>query len=54
MEFILEHLKDWKVLYEDETTNLAAEEGHIIQGEEPGLAMGMKLMPARLSIVGQT
>ncbi|PNP60641.1 hypothetical protein FNYG_14628 [Fusarium nygamai] len=26
MEFVLEHLEDWKVLYEDETANPAAEE----------------------------
>ncbi|KAJ0129174.1 hypothetical protein HZ326_27731 [Fusarium oxysporum f. sp. albedinis] len=40
MEFILEHLKDWKVLYKDETANLAMEERHIIQGDEPELAIG--------------
>ncbi|KAM6505490.1 hypothetical protein FSOLCH5_15500 [Fusarium solani] len=35
MEFILEHLEDWRVLYEDETAHLAAEVRHTIQGEEP-------------------
>jgi ADP-dependent phosphofructokinase/glucokinase len=51
MKFILEHLKDWKVLYKDETANLAMEERHIIQGDEPELAIGVKRIPARPSIV---
>jgi hypothetical protein len=34
MEFVLEHLKDWKALYEDETANSATEERRMIQGEE--------------------
>jgi hypothetical protein len=51
MEFVLEHLEDWKVLYEDETANSATEERRIIQREEPGLATGVKSTPARPSTV---
>ncbi|RYC80249.1 hypothetical protein BFJ63_vAg16870 [Fusarium oxysporum f. sp. narcissi] len=46
MEFVLEHLEDWKVLYEDETANSATEERRVIQGEEPELATGVKSTPA--------
>ncbi|KAF6528032.1 hypothetical protein HZS61_008334 [Fusarium oxysporum f. sp. conglutinans] len=53
MEFVLEHLEDWKVLYEDETANSALEERRMIQGEEPELAIGVKSTPARPSTVGQ-
>ncbi|KAI8416996.1 hypothetical protein FOFC_03309 [Fusarium oxysporum] len=42
MEYILEHLEDWKLLYEDETANHATEERHT------------KSMSARPSVVGQT
>jgi hypothetical protein len=35
MEFVLEHLEDWKVLYEDETANSATEERRVIQGRSP-------------------
>ncbi|KAM6513179.1 hypothetical protein FALCPG4_18921 [Fusarium falciforme] len=54
MEFILEHLEDWRVLYEDETGHLAAEVRHTIQGEEPEPARGVKSTSARPSAVGQT
>ncbi|KAI8650877.1 Dimer-Tnp-hAT domain-containing protein [Fusarium keratoplasticum] len=54
MEFILEHLEDWRVLYEDETAHLAAEVRHMIQGEEPEPATGVKSISARPSAVGQT
>ncbi|KAM6506810.1 hypothetical protein FALCPG4_19016 [Fusarium falciforme] len=54
MEFILEHLEDWRVLYEDETAHLAAEVRHTIQGEEPEPATGVKSTSARPSAVGQT
>ncbi|RKK17352.1 hypothetical protein BFJ67_g17708 [Fusarium oxysporum f. sp. cepae] len=46
MEFVLEHLEDWKVLYEDETANSATEERRMIQGGEPELATGVKSTPA--------
>ncbi|KAJ4177532.1 hypothetical protein NW767_015096, partial [Fusarium falciforme] len=54
MEFILEHLEDWRVLYEDETAHLAAEVRHTILGEEPEPATGVKSTSARPSAVGQT
>jgi hypothetical protein len=54
MEFVLEHLEDWKVLYEDKTANSATEERRITHGEEPGMATGVKSIPARPSTVGQT
>ncbi|KAK7583401.1 hypothetical protein V3481_012690 [Fusarium oxysporum f. sp. vasinfectum] len=41
MEFVLEHLEDWKVLYEDEAADPAAEEWYTTQGEEAGPAMGV-------------
>ncbi|KAJ3455064.1 hypothetical protein MRS44_013664 [Fusarium solani] len=53
MEFILEHLEDWRVLYEDETAHLAAEVRHTIQGEGPEPATGVKSTSARPSAVGQ-
>ncbi|KAF5267591.1 hypothetical protein FOXYS1_1530 [Fusarium oxysporum] len=53
MEFVLEHLEDWKVLYKDETANSATEEMRMIQGEEPELATSVKSTPARPSAVGQ-
>jgi hypothetical protein len=53
MEFVLEHLEDWKVLYEDEIADPAAEERHTTQGEEAGPAMGVKSTFARPPTVGQ-
>jgi hypothetical protein len=47
MEFVLEHLEDWKVLYEDKTVNPAAEERYSTQGEEAGLIL------SQLPTVGQ-
>jgi hypothetical protein len=41
MEFVLEHLEDWRVLYEDQTADPAAEERYTTQGEEAGPAMGV-------------
>ncbi|RKK26627.1 hypothetical protein BFJ67_g16557 [Fusarium oxysporum f. sp. cepae] len=54
MEFVLEHLEDWKVLYEDETANSATEERRMIQGGEPELATGVKSTPARPSTVDKS
>ncbi|KAH7471726.1 hypothetical protein FOMA001_g13458 [Fusarium oxysporum f. sp. matthiolae] len=53
MEFILEHLEDWKVLYEDKTADPAAEEWYITQGEEAGPAMGVTSTLSRPPTVGQ-
>ncbi|RKK75009.1 hypothetical protein BFJ71_g17187 [Fusarium oxysporum] len=53
MEFVLEHLEDWKVLYEDETADLAAEERYTTQGEEAGPAMGVTSTLSRPPAVGQ-
>jgi hypothetical protein len=47
MEFILEHLEDWRVLYDEEPAHLAAESGHTSQREEPELAMGVKSISAQ-------
>jgi hypothetical protein len=46
MEFILEHLEDWRALYDEESAHLAAEVGQRSQGEEPELVMGVKLISA--------
>ncbi|KAJ4177669.1 hypothetical protein NW767_015066 [Fusarium falciforme] len=54
MEFIMEHLEGWRVLYEDEAGHLAAEVRHTIQGEEPEPATGVKSTYARPPAVGQT
>ncbi|SCO91193.1 uncharacterized protein FRV6_15321 [Fusarium oxysporum] len=54
MEYILEHLEDWKLLYEDETANHATEERRRAQGEELESVADTKSMSARLSVVGQT
>ncbi|TVY73959.1 putative AC transposase [Fusarium oxysporum f. sp. cubense] len=53
MEFILEHLEDWKVLYEDETADPAAEEWYTTQGEEARPAMGVTSTLSRPPTVGQ-
>ncbi|KAF6515115.1 hypothetical protein HZS61_005021 [Fusarium oxysporum f. sp. conglutinans] len=53
MEFVLEHLEDWKVLYEDETADPAAEERYTTQGEEAGPAMGVTPTLSRQPTVGQ-
>ncbi|KAJ0131296.1 Uncharacterized protein HZ326_25613 [Fusarium oxysporum f. sp. albedinis] len=53
MEFVLEHLEDWKVLYEDETADPAAEEWYTTQGEEAGPAMGVTSTLSRPPTVGQ-
>ncbi|KAH7471339.1 hypothetical protein FOMA001_g13372 [Fusarium oxysporum f. sp. matthiolae] len=53
MEFVLEHLEDWKVLYEDETADPAAEEWLTTQGEEAGPAMGVTSTLSRPPTVGQ-
>lgn len=53
MEFILEHLEDWKVLYEDETADPAAEEWYTTQGEEARPAMGVTSKLSRPPTVGQ-
>ncbi|KAM5529114.1 transposase-like protein [Fusarium oxysporum f. sp. phaseoli] len=54
MEYILEHLEDWRLLYEDETANHATEERHRAQGEELESVADTKSMSARPSVVGQT
>ncbi|KAJ3454695.1 hypothetical protein MRS44_013295 [Fusarium solani] len=54
MEFILEHLEDWRALYDGKSAHLAAEVGQRSQGEEPELAMGVKSTSARSPAVGQT
>ncbi|RKK67065.1 hypothetical protein BFJ69_g14847 [Fusarium oxysporum] len=53
MEFVLEHVEDWKVLYEDETADPAAEEWYTTQGEEAGPAMGVTSTLSRPPTVGQ-
>ncbi|RKK73168.1 hypothetical protein BFJ68_g18233 [Fusarium oxysporum] len=53
MEFVLEHLEDWRVLYEDQTADPAAEERHTAQGEEAGPAMGVTPTLSRPPTVGQ-
>ncbi|KAF5701051.1 hypothetical protein FMUND_14060 [Fusarium mundagurra] len=53
MEFVLEHLEDWKVLYEDETADPAAEEWYTTQREEAGPAMGVTSTLSRPPTVGQ-
>jgi hypothetical protein len=53
MEFVLEHLEDWKVLYKDETANPAAEEWYTTQREEAGPAMGVTSTLSRPPTVGQ-
>ncbi|KAM5529549.1 transposase-like protein [Fusarium oxysporum f. sp. phaseoli] len=53
MEFVLEHLEDWKVLYEDETADPAAEEWYTTQGEEAGPAMSVTSTLSRPPTVGQ-
>ncbi|KAL9561303.1 hypothetical protein ACKAV7_014658 [Fusarium commune] len=53
MEFVLEHLEDCKVLYEDETADPAAEEWYTTQGEEAGPAMGVTSTLSRPPTVGQ-
>ncbi|KAJ0126493.1 hypothetical protein HZ326_30403 [Fusarium oxysporum f. sp. albedinis] len=53
MEFVLEHLEDWRVLYEDETADPAAEERYTTQGEEAGPAMGVTPTLSRQPTVGQ-
>ncbi|KAJ4175316.1 hypothetical protein NW754_16783 [Fusarium falciforme] len=54
MEFILEHLEDWRALYDEESAHLAAEVGQRSQGEEPELVMGVKFTSAQSPAVGQT
>jgi hypothetical protein len=54
MEYILEHLEDWRLLYEDETANHATEERRRAHGEELGSVADTKSMSARPSVVGQT
>ncbi|KAF6528008.1 hypothetical protein HZS61_008310 [Fusarium oxysporum f. sp. conglutinans] len=54
MEYILEHLEDWKLLYEDETANHATEERRRAQGEGLESVADTKSMSARPSVVGQT
>jgi hypothetical protein len=54
MEYILEHLEDWRLLYKDETANHATEERRRAQGEELVSVADTKLMSARPSVVGQT
>ncbi|TVY62599.1 hypothetical protein Focb16_v004339 [Fusarium oxysporum f. sp. cubense] len=53
MAFVLEHLEDWKVLYEDETADPAAEEWYTTQGEEAGPVMGVTSTLSRPPTVGQ-
>ncbi|EXM13884.1 hypothetical protein FOTG_17684 [Fusarium oxysporum f. sp. vasinfectum 25433] len=53
MAFVLEHLEDWKVLYEDETADPAAEERYTTRGEEAGPAMGVTPTLSRQPTVGQ-
>jgi hypothetical protein len=53
MEFVLEHLEDWRVLYEDQTADSAAEERYTTQGEEAGPAMGVTPTLPRQPTVGQ-
>jgi hypothetical protein len=53
MEFVLEHLEDWKVLYEDEAADPAAEEWCTTQGEEAGPAMGVTSALSRPPTVRQ-
>ncbi|KAL7755641.1 hypothetical protein ACKLNR_014168 [Fusarium oxysporum f. sp. zingiberi] len=53
MEFVLEHLEDWRVLYEDQTADPAAEEKYTTQGEEAGPAMGVTPTLSRQPTVGQ-
>ncbi|KAL9561281.1 hypothetical protein ACKAV7_014743 [Fusarium commune] len=45
MEYILDHLEDWRLLYEDETANHATEESRRAQGEELGLVAGYEITP---------
>ncbi|KAH7464971.1 hypothetical protein FOMA001_g16996 [Fusarium oxysporum f. sp. matthiolae] len=54
MEYILEHLEDWKLLCEDETANHATEERRRAQGEGLESVADTKSMSARPSVVGQT
>ncbi|RMI96303.1 hypothetical protein BHE90_016792 [Fusarium euwallaceae] len=54
MEFILEHLEDWRALYDGGSAHLTAKVGQRSQGEEPGLVMGVKSTSAQLPAVGQT
>jgi hypothetical protein len=53
MEFVLEHLEDWRVLYEDQTADPAAEKRYTTQGEEAGPAMGVTPTLSRQPTVGQ-
>ncbi|RFN44005.1 transposase-like protein [Fusarium flagelliforme] len=53
MEFVLERLEDWRVLYEDQTADPAAEERYTTQGEEAGPAMGVTPTLSRQPTVGQ-
>ncbi|KAF4337460.1 hypothetical protein FBEOM_8660, partial [Fusarium beomiforme] len=53
MEFVLEHLEDWRVLYKDQTADPAAEERYTSQGEEAGPAMGVTPTLSRQPTVGQ-
>jgi hypothetical protein len=54
MEFILEHLEDWRALYDEKPAHIAMEARQISQGEEPELAMGVKSTSTRSPAVGQT
>jgi hypothetical protein len=54
MEYILEHLEDWRLLSEDETANHATEERRRAHGEELESVADTKSMSARPSVVGQT
>ncbi|KAG6980228.1 putative AC9 transposase [Fusarium oxysporum f. sp. conglutinans] len=54
MEYILEHLEDWRLLYEDETANHATEERRRAQGEELESVADTKSMSARPFVVRQT
>jgi hypothetical protein len=53
MEFVLEHLEDWRVLYEDQTADPAAEKRYTTQREEAGPAMGVTPTLSRQPTVGQ-
>jgi hypothetical protein len=53
MEFILEHLEDWRVLYEYQTADPAAEERYTTQEEEAGPAIGITPTLSRQPTVRQ-
>ncbi|CVL09149.1 uncharacterized protein FMAN_15429 [Fusarium mangiferae] len=53
MEFVLEHLENWKTLYEDETADTAAEGRYTAQGEEAGPATSATSTLSRSPTVGE-